>query len=183
MCSTCLPERPNASRRAWAKPRAPSSARAAATSCSDRPTPIRNRSSCRMKRTRSARRAKNVATRGTTTRRWTSTPTTRRPERRSASRPRAATMPKAVIHPTASGSSSRPCATPTTGRSPKPRKNSSKPIRAISVRFTSCAPTVWDRSGSRRSPGTTAARFSLTTARASCGGASTRKASSPTSGR
>ena len=57
------------------------SRRAATRSSSPRRTPIRSRSSSRTKSSPSARRARNAATRGTTTPRWTSTRTTRRPAR------------------------------------------------------------------------------------------------------
>ena len=67
-----------ASRRAWARRPARSSARAATRSCSRPRTTIPNRSNCRTTSLRSARRARSVATRGTTTPRWRSTPSRRR---------------------------------------------------------------------------------------------------------
>ena len=53
----------------------------ASRSSSPRRTPIRSRSSTRTKSSPFARRARSAATRGTTTPRWTSTRTTRRPAR------------------------------------------------------------------------------------------------------
>ncbi len=130
----------------------------------------------RTRSSRSARRAKNGATRGTTTPRWTSTPTTRR--RGAMKRLTTATRLRRRRQLLARRPVDRllvDARAPTTVRSPTRRRSSSRRIRATSPRSTSCAPTARSRSASPTCGATTAARSSPRTASKSCGGASTNR--------